>query len=333
MANAELNDALRAMGLLAPGDMPCATPLAGGVSSEIWRVDLASGPICVKRALAKLRTDRDWFAPVERWRYEYAWFEVAGEIVPKAVPGLLGADPTRRLFAMEFLDPSCYRGWKSDLLRGRADAEVARAVGRNLAAIHGRTAGRQDVAERFRSDAIFLAIRLDPYLGEVARGYPDLAHALHALIDRTAATRHTLVHGDVSPKNILIGPNGPIFLDAECAWYGDPAFDLAFCLNHLLLKFLAAPTAAPDLSAAFIALRDAYMAGVSWEEPDALESRTASLLPGLLLARVDGKSPVEYVTVERDKELVRRVARPLLLSPPARLNEVRAAWETGFGSS
>ncbi|MGH6981595.1 MAG: phosphotransferase family protein [Stellaceae bacterium] len=332
MTDAELREALRAMGLLPPGETPRLTPLAGGVSSEIWRVDLARGPICLKRALAKLRTERDWFAPVERWRYEYAWFEVAGEIIPTAVPRLLGADPARRLFAMEFLDPSRHRVWKSDLLGGQVDIAVAAAVGRNLAAIHAGTAGRRDIAERFRSDEIFLAIRLDPYLGEAARRHPDLAPALHALIERTAATRLALIHGDVSPKNILIGPDGPVFLDAECACYGDPAFDLAFCLNHLLLKFLASPQATRDLSASFVALRDAYLSGVTWEPAYSIESRAASLLPGLLLARVDGKSPVEYVTAERDKELIRRVARPLLGSPPSRLDIVRNAWEAGFGS-
>jgi len=332
MTDAEINDALRAIGLAAPGEMPRLTPLSGGVSSEIWRVDLARGPICIKRALAKLRTERDWFAPVERWRYEYAWFEVAGAIVPGAAPRLLGADPARRLFAMEFLDPARYRLWKTDLLRGEADTRVAGAVGRHLAAIHAGTAGRRDVADRFRSDAIFFAIRLDPYLGEVARRHPDLGAQLHALIDRTATTRLALVHGDVSPKNILVGPDSPVFLDAECAWYGDPAFDVAFCLNHLLLKFIASPEAARDLSASFAALRDSYFAGVSWEPPANVESRAAALLAALLLARIDGKSPVEYVTAERDRDFVRRIARPLIVSPPARLEEVRAAWETGFAA-
>src|SRR5690606_24626353 len=120
----------------------------------------------------------------------------------------------------------------------------------------------------------------------------------------TASTRLALVHGDVSPKNILIGPNGPVFLDAECAWYGDPAFDLAFCLNHLLLKCLWTPRAATDFLASFEALAAAYRSGVVWEPPEALERRTARLLPGLLLGRIDGKSPVEYLTADRDKEVV-----------------------------
>jgi hypothetical protein len=135
-----------------------------------------------------------------------------------------------------------------------------------------------------------------------------------------------LVHGDVSPKNILVGPDGPVLLDAECAWYGDPAFDLAFCLNHLLLKCLWTPAAAAGFLACFDALTKAYMAGVVWERRADLEERAAGLLPGLFLARVDGKSPVEYLTAEADKERVRRVAGRFLAEPSATLMPIRNAW-------
>jgi Ser/Thr protein kinase RdoA (MazF antagonist) len=142
----------------------------------------------------------------------------------------------------------------------------------------------------------------------------------------TAATKVALVHGDISPKNILVGPEGPVFLDAECAWYGDPAFDVAFCLNHLLLKCLAAPAATAGFLGCFDALAETYLGGVAWEPAAALEARAAHLLPGLLLGRVDGKSPVEYLTEEADKKCVRQVARRLLASPEERLGAVRAAW-------
>src|SRR6185295_87854 len=134
-----------------------------------------------------------------------------------------------------------------------------------------------------------------------------------------STTKLALVHGDVSPKNIMIGPDGPVFLDAECAWYGDPAFDLAFCLNHLLLKSAPSAPSRDALLAAFSALADEYFAGVTWKPRAAVERRTAALLPGLLLARIDGKSPVEYLGgVER--EFVRREARALLLDAPADLD-------------
>jgi aminoglycoside phosphotransferase (APT) family kinase protein len=185
----------------------------------------------------------------------------------------------------------------------------------------------------FPTGPLFEALRLEPYLRATGRKHPALAGRLEALADRTAAAKVALVHGDVSPKNILTGPDGPVFLDAECAWYGDPAFDLAFCLNHLLLKCLAAPQASADFLIAFDELRDAYLGGVTWEARQTLEARAASLLPALFLARVDGKSPVEYVTRDEQRDRVRRVAVPLVEAPPATLAAVRDAWgkEIGLG--
>ena len=181
-----------------------------------------------------------------------------------------------------------------------------------------------DCARQFATDAGFHAIRLEPYLLATARVHPDVAARLQFLASRTAATRTALVHGDVSPKNILVGPQGPVFLDAECAWYGDPAFDLAFCLNHLLLKCCWVPQAQARLLECFDALAASYLAV---HAPGGIEERAATLLPGLLLARVDGKSPVEYLTDDTQKARVRRVARALLVAPPERLSEVRTAWQ------
>lgn len=324
--HADLLRALRRLGLTAPGETPRCSALPGGVSSDIWRVDLARGPVCVKRALPRLKVAAEWHAPVERNRYEVSWIECAGRIVPEAVPKLLAHDERAGLFVMAFFDPARYRLWKEDLRRGHADPAIAAAVGERLGRIHAGTAGDPEVAARFPTDDIFRAIRLEPYLDATARVHPDRAPVLQALVETTLTTKHTLVHGDVSPKNILVGPEGPVFLDAECAWYGDPAFDLAFCLNHLLLKCLWTPDAADGFLAGFDALLEAYRPHVTWELPDALESRAARLLPGLFLARVDGKSPVEYLTDEADRTRVRKVARALLAEPVDRLSEIAGIW-------
>ena len=201
-----------------------------------------------------------------------------------------------------------------------------------LVAIHAATAADPAVAAEFPTGDIFRAIRLEPYLLATARAHPDRATALQNLVDATEKTRRALVHGDVSPKNILAGPHGPVFLDAECATWGDPAFDLAFCLNHLLLKCIWTPAAAKDFLACFDAMSDAYLAGVGWEPTADLEARAAHLLPGLLLARVDGKSPVEYITAEQDKNRVRWCARALLSDPVERLAAVRSAWADALAS-
>ncbi len=323
---ADVRAALERLGLVAGGDDLIATPLVGGVSSDIWKIETPTRTFCVKRALAKLKVAQDWRAPVERSAYEAQWMATARAFAPDAVPQVLGYDAAARLIALQWYEPRQFKLWKAELQAGRVDCHVAHQVGEALARIHAGTAGDSSVAAAFPTDAIFHAIRLEPYLIGAGRVHPELRARLHCLAETTANTKRALVHGDVSPKNILVGPDGPLFLDAECAWYGDPAFDLAFCLNHLLLKCLWAPSARDAFLAAFDALAAAYLAGVTWEDRDAIEARTAHLLPGLLLARVDGKSPVEYIPGQRDQDHVRRVARLFLLKPTHALAEIRAMW-------
>ena len=309
---------LRGAGLVSSYETPPFKELSGGVSSEIWKV----GDVCVKRALPRLRVAQQWEAPIERNRYERMWLETAGAAAPGAAPRILAADDEAGLFAMQYLDSPV---WKNELRQGRADPQFAAKVGRTLGAIHSATAGRADIARRFATDAIFHAIRLEPYLAATGKAHPDLREQIASLEQRTASTHVCLVHGDVSPKNILVGGEGPahfpVFLDAECAWYGDPAFDLAFCLNHLLLKCLWVPAARAAFLECYDALSAAYLDSASFE---GVEERAASLLPALLLARVDGKSPVEYLA-EEGKRTVRAVV-PALFNMTT-LAQIRRAWQ------
>lgn len=327
---AELEDFLLAQGLAAARDAMRWTPLTGGVSSDIWRVDLPGRTLCLKRALPKLKVAADWYAPTERNVYEWKWLQFAARHVPQAVPRPLAHDARAGLFAMEFLDPAVHPVWKAQLLAGQVDPAVAAAVARIIATVHNASAGDATVAREFATRDNFFALRLEPYLVATGRAHPDLAPALNALAERTGAAQIALVHGDVSPKNILVGPASPIVLDAECAWYGDPAFDLAFCLNHLLLKCLVHPELMARYLAAFRALAETYLDAVRWEPRAAIEARAAALLPALLLARVDGKSPVEYLQDGRAKERVRCVARPLVVQAPLRLDAVARAWDAAL---
>ncbi|MBI1394721.1 MAG: phosphotransferase [Betaproteobacteria bacterium] len=320
------------MGLVGPGDPLTLEPLAGGVSSDIFKATWPRGTACVKRALPKLKVAADWQAPVERNRWEVEWMRVVATIEPDAVPHVLGDAPAEGLFAMAFLDPDDHPVWKAQLRDGVIDPGVAREVGRRLAHIHGATARDPSIPSRFATDHIFVPIRLEPYLSATARAHPDLAATFDALIDVTLTTKRALVHGDVSPKNILVGPAGPVFLDAECAWFGDPAFDLAFCLNHLLLKCLWRPQWWPRYLDCFAALHGTYLGRVTWEPREEMEARVARLLPALFLARVDGKSPVEYITDDRDRDRIRRVARQLLGHPVARLSHVSETWRAEIGT-
>jgi len=323
---AEFAQALRELGLAGDAERLDGTPLAGGVSSDIWRISTARGVVCAKRALPQLRVAAVWRAPVERNVFEARWMRAAEEAAPGCTPRLLGQHAGLGVLVMDYLEPADHPLWKEQLRDAQVDIATAQAVARTLVRIHAWSAARPGLAAQFATDRFFFDLRLEPYLLATAARHPELAPALEELVAQTQAHRVALVHGDVSPKNILVGPRGPVLLDAECAWWGDPAFDLAFCLNHLLLKCLWRPASNDALLAAFDALCASYLEGVDWEPRDVLEARASALLPGLLLARVDGKSPVEYLTQDAEREHVRRAAGRLLRSPVMPLEAVRAAW-------
>ena len=178
MVQEELLAALVRLNLCGPEAKPVFKPLTGGVSSDIWRVDLDDRVICVKRALKKLRVEADWYAPVERNAYEAAWMREAGAIVPDAVPELLGQDEESGLLAMAYLPPDRFPLWKNQLRRGSVDPGTAAAVGACLAAIHRMTAGDPALKTRFPNDRIFYDIRLEPYLVATANLHPDRVTAL-----------------------------------------------------------------------------------------------------------------------------------------------------------
>ncbi len=321
-----LRAALVKLGLTEPADEIAVTPLTGGVSCDIFKVETPSGTICVKQALAQLRVATEWLAPVERSGNEVRWLKLAEKLGAPLAPRVLAQSDADNLFVMSFLDPLQHRNWKGELAQGRIDADFAAQVGAQIGRMHAATADDQDVARAFATDEMFHALRIEPYLLHTAGAHPDLADRLTAIAALTQATRRALVHGDASPKNILVGPNGPVFLDAECAWFGDPAFDLAFCLTHLILKGVWLPQHRAACDEAFEALHRAYMAHVNWEPPAGLDQRAADLLAAFLLARIDGKSPVEYLTSEDDKAFVRRAARQALLARPASPLDVLTLW-------
>jgi aminoglycoside phosphotransferase (APT) family kinase protein len=316
---------LRDAGLLPHGIEPVLEPLAGGVASDIWRVDGGERTFVVKRALAKLRVTADWQVPVSRNACEVAWMKAAAAVLPANVPEVLMHDPEHGFFAMTYLEPEQHPVWKFELRDGRADPDFAAEVGDIMARLHAATVSVDPA--KFNSDSVFHAIRLEPYLEATARKHPEIKPQLDHLVAATLSNHVALVHGDVSPKNILCGPNGPVFLDAECAWFGDPAFDAAFCLNHLLLKCLWTPSATGKFLACFEALAEAYLRRVTWEPREDVERRITNLLPALLLARIDGKSPVEYVTEETQKQVVRNFSHPLLSKPTETLSTMSSLWK------
>ena len=321
---ADIVQALRDAGLIG-GDEATLEPLTGGVSCDVWKLDTSAGPIVVKRPLPQLRVAAEWTAPVERGMSEVRWLQRARSVDPAIAPKVLAELSVGHAFAMEFL-PDC-PVWKDELVAGRADIGFAERVGRGIAAVHAATANNDADRGAFPNDEMFRALRVDPFLLYVAEQEAELAPALRALADDLTARKIALVHGDVSPKNILVSGGSPVFIDAECAVFGDPAFDLAFCTTHLLLK--AVWLNDERLQQAAAAMVGAYRTAIDWEVPDELLLRAGRLTGALLLARVEGKSPAPYLTAPDHRHIVRAQARALILDALP-IDDLVTQWKRTF---
>ena len=319
-----LDDRCRALiaelNLGQPEDVIGVTPLTGGVASDIAKVDLTNGSICVKFALPKLKVSENWEAPVHRNAAEYAWLELAAHVHPQSAVQLYGRSATQHGFAMEFISGDDVYLWKTAMLEGKHPKGEAAAVGDLLGKLHSASTKKTFDATPFQNHDDFFALRLEPYLMFTATRHPDVADKLFALATYLKTANRVLVHGDVSPKNILFRGSGPIILDAECATMGDASFDLAFCINHLILKAVHLPHIRMALLNSIHAFWSAYALYIKWEAASAIEERVCKLLPALMLARVDGKSPVEYLSAE-DQSFVRNSAIRLLHDTPNTLHE------------
>lgn len=288
------------------------TPLTGGVSSDILRVTSDCGTLVVKRALRHLRVQDDWQADVSRNGVEQAFFDYATPIIPAHVPRILARGDG--WFAMEYLGE--LPNWKTQLLAGDVDAETTRRAGDVLGRLHAASWLDEDARARFATLPNFHALRIEPYLLTTAARVPDVGDLLRDEAARLAEMKLALVHGDYSPKNLLVGPQRLIVLDAECAWFGDPAFDTAFMLTHLHLKALLHRDA--------IQLVPVFWSAYTQACGHDLEARTVKLLLCLLLARVHGKSPVEYLN-ETQRAHITRFVLTHLPNPPA-LPKLTASW-------
>jgi len=299
------------------------TPLTGGVSSEIYLIEDSAGRLVVKRALAKLKVQADWFADVGRNRHEWEFIAYVARFLPAAVPALRHCSAADGYFVMEHLNGE-FLNWKQLLLAGQGTAAQAVRAAELLAQIHRHSAGEAEAKRIFNSTGNFHQLRTEPYLLATGEKNPSLRPLFVAEAARLEATRECLVHGDFSPKNILISRDRMVILDCEVAWYGDPAFDLAFLLNHFFLKALLHAPRETEVRPMIEQFWPAYQAVHPSPE---LETRTARLLLMLLLARVDGKSPVEYLDSVR-QDFVRGFVREKLPAGNFSLTAITSDWFT-----
>lgn len=312
--NQKCTSLLAELNLGSPENIKEIKPLAGGVSSDIAAVKIGEHQYCVKFALPKLKVTADWQVPVHRNRAEYEWLQFAASIAPKSAVRLHGRSDKLHGFVMDYIDGDSVYLWKTALLSAQENQDEAGQVGQLMGEIHKRSTKSSFNAASFQNQDDFYSIRIEPYLVFTASKHPGLAKPLSNLAKNLHNSNQVLVHGDISPKNILFRDGIPIILDAECATMGDASFDVAFCLNHLILKAIHLPGSTQQLLESVLQLWQAYQSSIDWEQADKLEARVCQLLPALMLARIDGKSPVEYLNSDK-QALVREIAIALIEAP------------------
>ena len=275
--------------------------LGGGVSNVVLLAESAERRLVFKQALGRLRVEEEWLADRARAHREAAAIRALAPFLPAgSVPRVVFEDRDNFIYAMEAA-PASAEDWKTRLMRGERDENAARQTMRILRALGQRGVGW---SEEFGDQTCFDQLRLDPYYRFTAARHPDLREAFEEAI-ALARRPLAMVHGDFSPKNMLVDGGGRVMLiDFEVVHYGDPAFDAAFLLNHLLLK-------------------DARELGrVCARELEGFETAAVIRHLGCLhLARVDGKSPAEYLT-ETQRVRVRGAARELIANPPKTIEEI-----------
>jgi 5-methylthioribose kinase len=306
--------------------------LAWGVSNVVLRIRPQVGDdFIVKQSREKLRTDADWFSSMERvWR-EAELMGVLEPLLPAgAIPRVLFEDRENYLFGMEAA-PAEHTVWKEDLLDGRVEHEIASVCGNYLFLIHGRTSGNAQLAEQFGDRTNFDELRLDPFYRYLAKRHPALRERLLEAVSELSTASQCLVHADFSPKNILISPRRITLVDFETGHFGDPAFDLGFFLSHLLLKCVRFSDRLNDYLELARVFWKRYVD--EWKRSELishcelldLERRAVLHLAYCMLSRVDGKSPVDYLSEPREQDLVRSFCTNLIERPSETLDGV---WET-----
>ena len=313
---------LAAHGLPVEGPETSAevTELGGGVSNMVFAVRGGSLDVVVKQSLPRLRVEQEWLAKRERVLTEGEALRLTGSLTPGSVPDVLLVDAESCAIVIERA-PGGWHTWKDALLTGDIDSSVGARLAAVLATWHRDTEARRDVAERFSDHEAFDQLRVDPYYGAVMRRWPALERPVGRYVEQMLGTRVCLVHGDFSPKNVLVGDAGLWVIDFEVAHVGEPVFDLAFMTNHLMLKAIHRPASAARYRDACLLFYDTYRAEAGSAlafEPPYLVGHVGCLM----VARVDGKSPAEYLTAT-ERLLARSLGTHLLLEPPG---SVQAAW-------
>lgn len=285
--------------------------LSGGVSCSVWKTTVGDQRWVVKQALGKLDVEEDWFADVQRIEREQQAMRFLEPIMPEgSVPKILHSDASNHLYFMSCA-PDEAVPWKEKLMEGEFHAGAARYAGMLLREMHenSRLLATKEQQEAFSDMTFFRELRVEPFHQHLLIKFPELSTEMEALICDLTEYRSCLVHGDFSPKNMLVDPMQQIILlDYEVAHWGNPVFDLAFMLTHLLLKGWALQKQTEALK-----LMEQFLQAYDFRQET--DTRLIGHTGALLLARMDGKSTVSYVKDQELKDHIRQNAIHWILQP------------------
>lgn len=301
-ASREVEEYLTSNQWLQPHENANIHRLDGGVSNNVWKITTERGSWVMKQALPKLMVEADWFADVARIeREQSAMLILAPMLTEGVIPKVVFQDQANHIYMMKAASDKS-RSWKSLLMEGSFDSSVAFQAGRMLQHMHVKSGALSpEQIEVLQDLTFFKQLRIDPFHLHVAERYPELRHRIQLIVEEltTPSLRSSLVHGDYSPKNILVAPGEPIVvLDFEVSHWGNPVFDVAFCLSHLLLKGWGL-----DRRQDAWKMIDSFLEGY-----DLNNTGLAAHTGILLLSRLDGKSPVDYVRNEALRRTIRETA-------------------------
>jgi 5-methylthioribose kinase len=295
--------------------------LPGGVSNVVLMAEWVDNPLrrwVVKQSLGKLWVLDDWVSDQERIFREAASMSLLMPFLgDDTLPHVVHVDRANYLYVMTAAPPDS-RVWKDSLLEGECAPSVAHSAGCLLSQLIRISQSVPLFYELFADRQVFEQLRVDPYYRQSALRNPDVAKLIDELTQDSWKIRTSLVHGDYSPKNMLVRGAKIFLIDFEAVHWGDPAFDAGFLMSHLFLKAFRRPSLSRIYAEGVQEFWKALRCGMEPKEIPGFEAMTIRHLGGLLLARVDGKSPVEYIQDERTKNHIREAAKQILRDrPPA----------------
>ena len=295
--------------------------LEGGVSSDVFKVKTKKKIYCLKRSLPKLRVEKEWFVDTKRIKYEYLWLKHCKKIIPNSIPNVYKFNNKKNYLILEYLNENKYKNLKTEFLRKKINLKIITKISKDLFKIHKNSTGKNIKERFFNNSKNFYDLRLDAYFREVARVYPELNKKITKIIDNYKINSSTLIHGDFSPKNMLVYNKTIKYIDAETCNYGDPAFDLVFFANHLLIKSIHMPEKKNHFINSYKIFFDTYLNSLELSKRSIFLKRCIEMAPMMLLARIDGKSPVEYIA-KKQKNKIRLLAFELIENSPKSLDEL-----------